>query len=213
LGYERIRGELLILGHRVSSTSIRNLIRRRRIPSAPRRVGLTWRRFLQAHGRAILACDYFTVDTVFLKRLYVLFFLELASRRITRPDTVLVARQSACAWRRPRMAGWSSRLSTRDPGSRCRNMSGSLSAFTVGTTPAEPRERASAFPSAGRLPAATEATSSFGAYRGRGALSSSACCGRPRWRPHYCQLRPRPCCPEPPDHLDFDQIVTEWLED
>ncbi len=81
-GYERIRGELLQLGHRVSSTSIRNLLRRHRIPSAPRRAGLTWRRFLQAHGRAIPACDYFTVDTVFLKRLYVLFFLELASRRI-----------------------------------------------------------------------------------------------------------------------------------
>ena len=81
-GYERIRGELLKLGLRVSSTSIRNLLRRYRIPPAPRRAGLTWRRFLQAHGSAILACDYFTVDTVFLKRLYVLFFLELASRRI-----------------------------------------------------------------------------------------------------------------------------------
>jgi putative transposase len=73
---------LLKLGHRVSSTSIRNLLRRHRVPPPPRRAGLTWRRFLRAHGRAILACDYFTVDTVFLKRLYVLFFLELASRRI-----------------------------------------------------------------------------------------------------------------------------------
>jgi putative transposase len=81
-GYERIRGELLKLGHRVSSTSIRNLLRRHRVPPAPRRGGLSWRRFLQAQGRAILACDYFTVDTVFLKRFYVLFFLELASRRI-----------------------------------------------------------------------------------------------------------------------------------
>jgi len=81
-GYERIRGELLKLGLRVSSTSIRNLLCRHRLPPAPRRAGLTWRRFLQAHGRAILACDYFTVDTVLLKRLYVLFFLELASRRI-----------------------------------------------------------------------------------------------------------------------------------
>ena len=81
-GYERIRGELLKLGLRVSSTRIRNLLRRYHIPPAPRRAGLTWRRFLHAHGSAILACDYFTVDTVFLKRLYVLFFLELASRRI-----------------------------------------------------------------------------------------------------------------------------------
>jgi len=78
----RIRGELLKLGHRVSTTSIRNLLRRHQIPPALRRAGLTWRRFLRAHGKAILACDYFTVDTVYLKRLYVLFFLELASRRI-----------------------------------------------------------------------------------------------------------------------------------
>ena len=81
-GYERIRGELLKLGHRVSATGIRNLLRRQRISPAPQRAGLTWRRFLRAHGQAILACDYFTVDTMFLKRLYVLFFLELASRRI-----------------------------------------------------------------------------------------------------------------------------------
>jgi len=81
-GYVRIRGELLKLGHRVSATSIRNLLRRHRNPPAPRRAGLTWRRFLRAHGKAILACDYFTVDTVFFKRLYVLFFLELARRRI-----------------------------------------------------------------------------------------------------------------------------------
>jgi putative transposase len=81
-GYECIRGELLKLGYRVSSTSIRNLLRQHGLPPAPRRAGLTWRRFLKAHGRAILACDYFTVDTVFLKRRYVLFFLELASRRI-----------------------------------------------------------------------------------------------------------------------------------
>ena len=62
------------VGYGISSTSIRNLLRRQRVPPAPRRAGLTWRRFLQAHGRAILACDYFTVDTV--------FFLELACRRI-----------------------------------------------------------------------------------------------------------------------------------
>jgi len=81
-GYERIRGELLKLGHRVSTTSIRNLLSRHRILPAPRRAGISWRHFLRAHGKAILACDYFTVNTVFLKRLYVLFFLELASRRI-----------------------------------------------------------------------------------------------------------------------------------
>ncbi len=69
-GYMRIRGELLKLGHRVSATCVRSLLRRHRIPPAPRRAGLTWRQFLRAHGRTILACDYFTVNTVFLKRLY-----------------------------------------------------------------------------------------------------------------------------------------------
>src|SRR5262249_47274569 len=81
-GYERIRGELLKLGHRVSPTSIRNLPRPHRIPPAPRRAGISLRRFLRAHGKSILACDYFTVDSVFLKRLYVLLVLALASRRI-----------------------------------------------------------------------------------------------------------------------------------
>jgi hypothetical protein len=53
-GYLCIRGELLKLGHQVSATSIRNLLRRHRIPPAPRRAALTWRQFLRAHGRAIL---------------------------------------------------------------------------------------------------------------------------------------------------------------
>ncbi len=82
-GYVRIRGELLKLGHRVSTTSIRNLLRRHRIPSAPRRAGITWRCFLRAHGKAILACDYFKVDTVFLKRLYVLFFSAIRGRALS----------------------------------------------------------------------------------------------------------------------------------
>lgn len=78
----RIRGELLKLGHQVSCTCIRNLLRRHRIPPARRRAGLAWGQFLRTHGRTILAYDYFTVDTVFLKRLYVLFFLEMASRQV-----------------------------------------------------------------------------------------------------------------------------------
>ena len=94
--YQRIRGELLQLGHPGSATSIRNLLRRHPIPPAPPRARLTWRRFLQAHGRAILACDYFTVDTVFLKRPYILFFLELASRRIL--FTACSAQHPGGAW-------------------------------------------------------------------------------------------------------------------
>lgn len=52
------------------------------IDPAPRRTGLSWRAFLNMHARSIIACDFFTVDTVFLRRLYVLFFVELASRRV-----------------------------------------------------------------------------------------------------------------------------------
>jgi putative transposase len=81
-GYMRIRGELLKLGHVVSATSISNLMQRHGIPASPRRSGLSWREFLRDQASAILATDYFTVDTWNLKRLYVLFFMELGTRRI-----------------------------------------------------------------------------------------------------------------------------------
>ncbi len=81
-GYLRIRGELLKLGYSVSATSIRNLMGKHGIPSSPRRSHLSWREFLSAQASAILAADYFTVDTWNLKRLHVLFFMELGTRRI-----------------------------------------------------------------------------------------------------------------------------------
>ncbi len=81
-GDRRIQGELLKLGYRVSATTIRSVLRRHRVPPAPRRDGLTWAQFLAAHAGAILACDFFTVDTVLLRTLYVLVFLEIGSRRI-----------------------------------------------------------------------------------------------------------------------------------
>jgi putative transposase len=81
-GYRRIKGELHKLGHQVSATAIRGILRRHRVPPAPRRAGLSWQRFLRAQAGAVLACDFFTVDTVWLKQLYVLFFIELASRRV-----------------------------------------------------------------------------------------------------------------------------------
>jgi hypothetical protein len=81
-GYLRIRGELLKLGLVVSATSIRNLMQKHGIPTSPRRSGLSWREFLRVQAAAILATDYFTVDTWNLKRLYVLFFMEMSTRRI-----------------------------------------------------------------------------------------------------------------------------------
>jgi putative transposase len=74
-GYQRIRGELLKLGHDVSATAIRSTLRRRGVPPAPRRSRLSWRAFLGAHAGAVLECDFFTVETVRLQTLHVLFFL------------------------------------------------------------------------------------------------------------------------------------------
>jgi putative transposase len=81
-GYQRIRGELLKLGHAVSATAVRAVLRRHRVPPAPRRAGLAWPAFLRAHAQGLLACDFFSVETVRLQTLYVLFFLEVQSRRV-----------------------------------------------------------------------------------------------------------------------------------
>jgi len=78
----RIRGELLKLGYVVSANSIRNLTQKHGVPTSPRRSRLSWREFLKAQASAIVATDYFTVDTWNLRRLYVLFLMELATRRI-----------------------------------------------------------------------------------------------------------------------------------
>jgi putative transposase len=81
-GYQRIKGELLHLGVRVSATAIRATLRRHRLDPAPRRTNGTWRAFLRQQAAGIVACDFFTVDTVWLRRLYVLFFIELDTRRV-----------------------------------------------------------------------------------------------------------------------------------
>jgi len=81
-GYQRIQGELLQLGVRLSATVIRTTLRRHGLDPAPRRAAFTWRAFLRQQAAGIVACDFFTVDTVWLRRLYVLFFIELDSRRV-----------------------------------------------------------------------------------------------------------------------------------
>jgi transposase InsO family protein len=104
-GYQRIRGELLKLGHCISATAIRALLRRHDVPPAPRRAGLSWRAFLHAHAAGVLACDFFTVETVRLQTLFVLFFIELQTRRVfvasctTRPSAAWVTQQARnLAW-------------------------------------------------------------------------------------------------------------------
>ena len=81
-GYQRIQGELLRLGMQVSATAIRTTLRRHGLDPAPRPTATTWRAFLRRQAAGIVACDFFTVDTVWLRRLYVLFFIELGTRRV-----------------------------------------------------------------------------------------------------------------------------------
>ncbi|GAC1593176.1 MAG: integrase core domain-containing protein [Acidimicrobiales bacterium] len=77
----RIVGECAKLGVKVSATSVRTILGRRRLGPAPRR-GPTWVEFLHSQASGVLACDFFHVDTASLRRLYVLFFIELDRRQV-----------------------------------------------------------------------------------------------------------------------------------
>lgn len=81
-GYFRIRGELLKLGHTVAATTIRSVLVRAGVPPSPQRAGMTWKQFLAAHAQTLVAADFLSIDTVFFKRLYVLIYMHLASRRV-----------------------------------------------------------------------------------------------------------------------------------
>jgi transposase InsO family protein len=85
---------------RVGAATIRSLLRRKGLGPAPRRSGPSWSEFLRAQAQGILACDIFTVETVLLKTLYVLFFIEIGTRRVhvtgatTNPDGTFVTQQA-----------------------------------------------------------------------------------------------------------------------
>jgi len=81
-GYQRITGELIKLGFRISPSTVRRLLGSAGLEPAPRRRAVSWPAFLRRQAASLLACDFFTVETVMLRRLYVLFFIELGSRRV-----------------------------------------------------------------------------------------------------------------------------------
>ena len=79
-GYLRIVGELKKLGVVVSKGSVANVLRRHRLPPAPRRAGPTWAEFLRVQAKGIVATDFFTIDTALLRHHYVLFVIEVERR-------------------------------------------------------------------------------------------------------------------------------------
>ncbi len=99
-GYRRIVGELKGLGVTVSPTSVRKVLLAAGLQPAPARARSSWRAFLRQQAASALACDFLTVETAFLQRIYVLFFISLATRRVeyiacsSSPDGAWVAQQA-----------------------------------------------------------------------------------------------------------------------
>jgi putative transposase len=104
-GDQRIQGELLRLGLRASATAVRATLRRHGLDPTPRPTTTTRRAFLRQQAAGIVAWDFFTVDTVWLQQLYVLFFIELATRRVhlggvtaTPAASGSPSRPATCSW-------------------------------------------------------------------------------------------------------------------
>jgi transposase InsO family protein len=115
-GYERIEGELLKLGYTISHETVGTILERHGIPPAPERdTSPSWRHLMTHYKDQLLACDFFTVETLFLQTLYVLIFVEIGTRRVhfagctAHPDNAWVTQQA-------RQVMWE--LEDREPGIR-----------------------------------------------------------------------------------------------
>lgn len=99
-GYRRIQGELVGLGLKLAASTVWEILKGAGIEPAPRRLEQSWSEFLRQQAASILECDFLSVDTLFLKRFYVLFFIELGTRRVrlagitTNPDARWVTQQA-----------------------------------------------------------------------------------------------------------------------
>ena len=121
-GHRRIQGELVGLGYPIAHSTVWEILTKAGVDPAPRRCGPTWREFLSVQSEQLIACDLFGVDTVLLRRLYVLIFVEHGSRRLyvagvtANPTGEWVAQQAPQPGRKHRSTAGVARLLDPRPG-------------------------------------------------------------------------------------------------